>query len=110
MRRLHLPDLLRTSLGDRCKIGRLLPVRTLTAMRRAWRLTFLGMFRPAVSNARNLSAFAAAMKVSILVGLRARFGGSEHRVFERVSAYGRGCPVTWHDASCPGGIFGGGKR
>ena len=83
-------------------LGRLLPVRTLTAMRRVWRLTFLGVFRSSVSKARKPSALAAVMKVSILVVFRARFGGGEHRVFEQVSTYGRGCPVTWHDASCPG--------
>ena len=78
-------------------------------MRPAWRLTFLGMFRSAVSKARKPSAFAAVIKVSILVGLPARPVGGEHRVFERVSTYGGGCPATWHDASCLGGILGGGE-
>ena len=83
-------------------LGRLLPVRTMTAMRRVCRLTSLGMFRSAVSKAWKPSAFAAVMKASTLVGLPARLGGGEHRVFERVSTYGRWAPATWHDASCLG--------
>ena len=86
-------------------LGGLLSVSTLTAMRRVWRLTFLGVFRSSVSKARKPSALAAVMKVSNLVGFQARIGGGEHRVFEQVSTYGGGCPVTWHDASYLGWTF-----
>ena len=51
-------------------------------MRRVGKWTFLGMFESAVSKAWKPSAFAAVMKVSILVDLPARFCG-EHRAFKR---------------------------